>query len=363
MEKLHHWRGLALGALVWGLSAAAQASPIITPGTLTPSLNEGSIDLHSENNLKSSTNSNGVPAYVGTEDREDYGVVHAFTPGPVSGSASSKGDFGTAKTTAVLKIDNSPTPSISTTAQVELNKKKTLHHEDFNPVIEQYVTDSYGAWNVHARSNYSFQILGAPGQAQVAVNASGGVGISGYTTGKDMFKYANSHAYSFLRIDQHNSGYTPIVDITQLISNGCNNDRWPPTCGFLAVDTTVNNRSSFFTTNPSLNFSVSKNVPLFTNTVYDVMMEAAVYGEAGIRGGSPDSLKVKTSVFAYVDPMFTVNGPYTIEVSPGFGGVSVNNVGSGSVPEPSVWALMLIGFGAMSLFGLRRSRRTAWLPA
>ena len=85
-------------------------------------------------------------------------------------------------------------------------------------------------------------------------------------------------------------------------------------------------------------------------------MDATVGGQAATFSGS-----FTQSTFANVDPTFTVSGPYTIEVSPGFGGVSVNNVGG--VPEASTWAMMILGFAGVGFMAYRRKSKPALMAA
>ena len=48
---------------------------------------------------------------------------------------------------------------------------------------------------------------------------------------------------------------------------------------------------------------------------------------------------------------------YTPGAYDGNGFVSITEVSGGAVPEPSAWALMGVGFGALGLMALRRKRR------
>jgi hypothetical protein len=80
---------------------------------------------------------------------------------------------------------------------------------------------------------------------------------------------------------------------------------------------------------------------LYSDTIYFVEMEAAAQAESngGIALGH-----------AYVDPNFTLgagsNG-YSILYSPGI---------TAGVPEPSTWAMMLLGFAGLGFAGYRRAR-------
>ena len=176
--------GVLTSLLLSGVAPAWAVS--VTPGTLTPSSNSGLIDVVAAHRLSS---------VYGTVDSSE-GQQFYWAPVDTSGSESSDGPLGTAKTSAALKIDNSPTPSVSTTAQIALKN------------------DAGARWSVDARSNYSFQILGAPGQAQVAIVASGSAGFSGDAKGAQI-----ESAIAFLRIQQQFNGPL-IVDIRKSMENG-----------------------------------------------------------------------------------------------------------------------------------------------
>ena len=60
-----------------------------------------------------------------------------------------------------------------------------------------------------------------------------------------------------------------------------------------------------------------------------------------------------SSSYAYLDPFFSVSdGRYTILTSPGI----LNEVAS-AVPEPSTWAMLLLGFFGIGCLSYRRRTR------
>ena len=65
-----------------------------------------------------------------------------------------------------------------------------------------------------------------------------------------------------------------------------------------------------------------------------------------------------TSLTAYIDPYFSIDpstpnaGQYSIVTSSGIG-----NSLPGAVPEPSTWALMLLGFAATGFVAYRKGKR------
>lgn len=277
------------------LFGAAPAWAVITPGTLSPSSNDGAISVNSFN---------FVPPVI-----QHYGA-----PVVDSQSVTSTSATGTATTTGGLTIINSPTPGIFTSASIDLTGV------------------AGGQVSVQGLSHYSFQILGAPGEAQVAVNAIGNVGFSSDARA--------GTAFAFLRVQQQFNGPIIIDDTLSLSSNGV---------GFIDQ-----NDPTHYAPNPFLSFIVAGNYMFLTNTVYDVTLQAQIGGILNNNAGH-----FLETMFANVDPTFAVNGAYTIEVSPGFGGVTVNSPGGGDVggvPEPATWAMMLLGFAGVG-YGARRARR------
>lgn len=90
------------------------------------------------------------------------------------------------------------------------------------------------------------------------------------------------------------------------------------------------------------------------NTVIDVRMVAIA--DSDIEFGPSAASALIDPIFS-IDPSFANAGLYSIITSDGIG-----NGGAGGVPEPSVWALMLVGFGTLGA-ALRRRRRPASAPA
>ena len=84
-----------------------------------------------------------------------------------------------------------------------------------------------------------------------------------------------------------------------------------------------------------------------TNTQYVVELYAEL-------GGGPTLSDAKS----FVDPMFTTPNGYQLFLSPG-----ILNGTPGGVPEPSTWAMLLIGFAGLGFAGLRASRKAAAVSA
>jgi PEP-CTERM motif len=90
---------------------------------------------------------------------------------------------------------------------------------------------------------------------------------------------------------------------------------------------------------------------LETNTIYPVTLYAYIDPFTEYDSGS--------IIFTdYVDPQFIIGGDdpsdYSLVFSPGIG----NGPIGGAVPEPSTWAMLLIGFAGLGFAGLRRRAKT-----
>jgi hypothetical protein len=96
-------------------------------------------------------------------------------------------------------------------------------------------------------------------------------------------------------------------------------------------------------------FDDTKTYTLATNHQYSLMLYANLYASvSGNYGGG-------TATFSgFIDPTFTVVGEnanaYTLSFSPGIG----NSVGA--VPEPSTWAMMILGFCGLGFMAYRRKQ-------
>jgi hypothetical protein len=92
------------------------------------------------------------------------------------------------------------------------------------------------------------------------------------------------------------------------------------------------------------------------NTILDVLMFAEA--DSDVELGPSQGAAFIDPVFS-IDPSFANADQYSIVTSPGIGN---GDIGGGGVPEPSAWAMMLIGFGALGAT-LRERRRYATRPA
>jgi hypothetical protein len=292
----------SMGFLVVVLTSAAAPALAAGPDVpITTGSNDGSIVVNGFN---------FVPAVV-----THYSGPVVDTQA-VSTSAPPNLTPGTSTVTGSITIANTPTPGIDTSGQVLL-------------------TGLAGAnLSVQDITHYSFRIDAAPGgplQAQVFVNANGNVGFSPGSV------WGPASTFAAFRVQQQFNGPIIIDDELNLVSS--------------AAGTFVDefNDPTHATTNSTLSFTVAQNFSFLTNTIYDVTLQASMGGTVISTSGV-----LSESLFANIDPMFTVAGPFTIDISPGFGGVTLA-APAGGVPEPAAWALMLLGFAGLG--GALRSRR------
>jgi hypothetical protein len=149
--------------------------------------------------------------------------------------------------------------------------------------------------------NYSIEFLGNTSTVPVTVNLSGNVDFTGTGT---------------------NEGGDAQATIG--------------TVDFLATCVTVASSDC------SRSFYADSQYIFSTNVVYSVQLSAGVTVIS--EPGNPESAS------AFVDPTYSVPTGYSIVTSAGIGN---------GVPEPSTWAMMLLGFAALGFVGYRRVRRLA----
>jgi hypothetical protein len=93
-------------------------------------------------------------------------------------------------------------------------------------------------------------------------------------------------------------------------------------------------------------------IDVLPNTLYVVLESATAYGHSPYADGSYDPTQDSGSADAYVDPTFAVTGQYASLYH--FEGLPDGAL-AGGVPEPSTWALALIGFAGLGYAGYRRA--------
>jgi PEP-CTERM motif len=105
-------------------------------------------------------------------------------------------------------------------------------------------------------------------------------------------------------------------------------------------------------------YNVDQPISMLTNTAYLIILSATA---GAANATSPESAfdgsgSVSIDPYFYLDPSVADPQDYTLLFSPGIIN-SPSNVAD-SVPEPSTWAMMLIGFGGLGYAGYRGSRRS-----
>jgi hypothetical protein len=98
-------------------------------------------------------------------------------------------------------------------------------------------------------------------------------------------------------------------------------------------------------------FSVASTFQMLVNTQYTVILDADTQAVSGFQDGVP----IQGFGHAFVDPVFTIDpsvaGLYSLQLSPG-----VANALPSAVPEPSTWAMMLVGVVGLGFAGYRRNK-------
>jgi hypothetical protein len=166
---------------------------------------------------------------------------------------------------------------------------------------------------LNASITYSLEIIGPSGFVPVKVIANGGSAITSVAPGAS----GNNSAFSFFEV-----GNMLIYD--QVVASNSSN-----------LSATFNDTNTY-------------QDALMADTVYTVTLSSNLSSNVfGNSGGGTETLST------FVDPQFNVAATdpslYTLEFSAGIG-----NSAGGAVPEPSTWALMLLGFAGIAWAARRR---------
>jgi len=200
---------------------------------------------------------------------------------------------------------------------------------------------SEGSQNV---LTYYFEVVsstGATGTANINVQATGAVSAqNGASTGQ------LATALAQLTIGGNGSVLDDLANATFAVGNGStNNGSTTAGAGFISPGATVSTAGSLITGGFNENGTYTVNL----GQVYDVML--STYVNCGNPGGSMCS--------ASIDPIITDDSQNSSLVfSAGFGDSAV-----GAVPEPSTWAMMILGFAGVGFMAYRRKSKPALMAA
>ena len=285
--------------------AASQASAIpLLAVPLTPGDNSGGFDL---------SYSPGCLCFPVTDHQNVTG------PSAFSNTLSGLGLGGSIG--GSLTVTNSPTPSINASA--------TLSGVNGLPPAGR----SGGSVSMGAVTNYSFEILdplgplAIPSAVSLLVHAQGGLGFTALSPSEGTLGILTAN----LQVSAANNGPVIVQELHQIQS--------------------IHGTPSTVTSD---GFTIASDFTFLTNTLYNVRLQVGL--SDSISGTGTDSL------FAFIDPSFTIDGAnsgaYSIFFSEGFGNDSVP-----ATPLPAALPLFATGLGALGLLGWCRKRKAAALAA
>jgi hypothetical protein len=233
-------------------------------------------------------------------------------PGTISGSfTSTTGGTGHAQATA------------TSNQSVSVNLDLTAGHLPVNPSFPQPQYNGAIGGSAVSNSSYAFYIFDPLSPAfqhqnvQLNVNASGGATISV----SDQPQYSGTQVSSLFLISGNNSFN---LDFGQQFVNS------------------------------AFSWSTNQDYTFQTNTRYDVQLQT--YATTSEYNGGVAHL------LAFVDPVFTLDSPLCVGCQLVFSDGVTNGSLTGAVPEPSTWAMMILGFAGVGFMAYRR-RNSATLTA
>jgi hypothetical protein len=232
-------------------------------------------------------------------------------PGTVDGSVA----HGGASTSGSVTILPGPAPSLSTT----LTATAPNSNSDASGSTEGELT-------------YALEILGPSGDVPINIHAAGGSSVAG----QGAFFQENQTIVQFQVYDPVSGGGATTNELSSY--------------GYDELPVFDSNGDTFLN---------DGTYTMETNKIYDVQL--TVYAELWIRGELGGGAGAFT---AFVDPTFAI-GPGVADPSQ-YSFVFSNGIGNSSgspVPEPSTWAMMLLGFAGLGLSGYRSARRKIAIAA
>jgi len=247
----------------------------------------------------------------------------SYTPAQIQQNTSGAVSISTtvskpaAAVSGSLAVSTTPTPSISITADLFAD------------------TGGFATARILASTRYSFEIFGPDGTATVMVNALSGVGFNSLSPRE----YLGASLRSYFSVREANNG-PAAIDLLATASSFRDSTQGLPGSG---------------------GFTVADIYTFKTNTIYNVYLDANI--DAAVDGSTPGVPgNGHENLFAFIDPAFNVVGPnaflYDIAFTEGFG-----NGLTGAVPEPSTWAMLVLGFAGIGFTAYRRKSKAALMAA
>lgn len=177
--------------------------------------------------------------------------------------------------------------------------------------------------SVGANITYYFEVVGPPSSVPISIISKGTVDVSGAGQG-----LGDSVADASLSI------FSTAQDHPRLVFD----------------DVEVTDGGSFQPSTPDPDsFGVSGDFSAAAGQIYEVSMGVSVAGHvSGIGSGNFVSVYASVDPQILIDPGFSSASQYTLVFSPGVGDGPIS-----SVPELSIWAMMLTGFAALAYLRYR----------
>ncbi len=248
-----------------------------------------------------------------------------------------------------------------------------------NGIIQQYATDLDGPTNVPQFADFQYtpgnnEIDGIAGDYNVSAEASNAHGgtAHAYAFGDGGFSGMSTSTDPQLGIPYPQQGYTGATATVsysfQLVGPSSattipviyNANAYVKTVGagtgsvylFVYSDPYKKLVDWELVGGESYQTGPNETIDLLPNTLYVVREMATAYGHLDREEGPYDPTQDSGSADAYVDPTFALSGQYASLYH--FEGLPDGAI-AGGVPEPSTWAMLVIGFAGLGLAGFRRA--------
>jgi hypothetical protein len=175
-----------------------------------------------------------------------------------------------------------------------------------------------GTMNASAFGGYYFQFLGAPNTAvHVLISGAGAVSNSISTP------------------NQVSAYFSDPLGSSTLLGQACGSTT-SGACG-----------------SQSNSFSFNTPFSLISNTVYNIQMNLNIHANSLFVGNGNDFSSGFIDPLISFDPAFGLQ-PFQLDIN-------VGNTPLSAVPEPSTWAMIILGFAGVGFMGYRRSRKNEGL--